>query len=109
MMITTALRDPQLFGSQLADASWSAWKKAALPALFGLHLDDDALEIFRRRTGRTLAPTASFREAYFVCGRRSGKSRIAALIAVFIAAFRDHSKHLAPGERGVVSLLAADR
>ena len=60
-------------------------------------------------TGADACADLTLREAYFMCGRRSGKSRIAALVAVFIAAFRDHSKHLAPGERGVVSLLAADR
>ncbi len=49
------------------------------------------------------------REAWVVVGRRGGKSRIAALIAVFLACFREYRNALAPGERGVVMLLAADR
>ncbi len=42
-------------------------------------------------------------------GRRGGKSRVAALLAVFLAAFRDYAGVLGPGERGVVMLIAADR
>ena len=42
-------------------------------------------------------------------GRRGGKSRIAALVAVFLACFRDYGDKLAPGERAVVMVLAADR
>ena len=56
-----------------------------------------------------MAPSEQAREAWVVAGRRGGKSRMAALIAVYIAAFRDFSSVLAPGERGVVMLLAADR
>jgi phage terminase large subunit-like protein len=44
-----------------------------------------------------------------VVGRRGGRSRIAALIAVFLAAFKSYREILAPGERGVVMVLAADR
>jgi phage terminase large subunit-like protein len=44
-----------------------------------------------------------------VCGRRSGKSRIASLVAVYEAAFVDHREHLAPGETAVVALIARDR
>src|SRR5262245_42341698 len=42
-------------------------------------------------------------------GRRAGKSRIAALIATYLATFRDYTEILAPGERGVVMVIAADR
>ena len=42
-------------------------------------------------------------------GRRGGKSLIAALVAVFLACFRDYRKILAPGERGTVMVIAADR
>jgi hypothetical protein len=44
-----------------------------------------------------------------VVGRRGGKSRIAALVAVYTAALHDWDKVLAPGERGTVPLIAADR
>jgi hypothetical protein len=44
-----------------------------------------------------------------VVGRRAGKSRIGALVAVFLAAFRSYRDLLAPGERATVMLIAADR
>jgi hypothetical protein len=40
-------------------------------------------------------------------GRRGGKSRVMALVGVFLACFRTYT--LALGERGVVMLLAADK
>ena len=47
-------------------------------------------------------------EAWIVAGRRGGKSRMAALIALFCA-IRFDSQRLAAGELGVVPLIAADR
>ena len=44
------------------------------------------------------------RELWCLCGRRAGKSRIAALVAVYIALFAPVK--LAPGERGAVLVLA---
>ena len=43
------------------------------------------------------------------CIGRTGKSFAMALIAVFLAVFRDWRKYLSPGERAVVQLVAADR
>src|SRR5262245_3237026 len=67
------------------------------------------LEVFKRLTGRSAAPSQAAREAWLVVGRRGGKSRVASLIAVFLACFRDYSKLLALGERAVVLVLASDR
>ena len=50
-----------------------------------------------------------FKEAALVIGRRGGKSRVLALIAVFLACFRDYTPHLAPGEVATVAVIAADR
>jgi hypothetical protein len=55
------------------------------------------------------AGATGFNEAWVVVGRRGGKSRIAALVAVYLALFRDYADTLSPGERGVVMCLAADR
>ena len=52
-------------------------------------------------------PTEAFREAWVVAGRRAGKSRIAALIAVYLAVFKDYAHCLAPGETAAVMVLAA--
>jgi hypothetical protein len=70
-------------------------------------MDPDALNHYERHTGRTAPPSAPSREAWVIVGRRGGKSRIAALLTVYAAAFRRY--HLAPGERGVAMVIAADR
>jgi hypothetical protein len=44
-----------------------------------------------------------------VIGRRGVKSFAMALIAVFLAVFKDWRKYLSPGERAIVLLVAADR
>src|SRR5439155_20385033 len=89
-------------------ASWAAWR-AVLAAVFGLPLDAEQLATFRGLTGRQAPPIEPAREAWIVAGRRAGKSRIAALVAVYLAAFRDYGAVLAPGERGTVMVIAADR
>jgi hypothetical protein len=40
-------------------------------------------------------------------GRRGGKSRISALVALYLACFRDYEPHLAPGEVGTLAVIAA--
>jgi phage terminase large subunit-like protein len=42
-------------------------------------------------------------------GRRAGKSFIVALIAVYLAAFKEYAPYLAPGERATIQVIAADR
>ncbi len=72
-------------------------------------MDADELALYRAHTGRTEPPTAAFGEAALVVGRRGGKSRILALIAVYLATFKDYTAHLAPGEVATVAVLAANR
>lgn len=108
MTLLDAMRDRHLFGPWLGGESWRAWR-VAIAAVFGEPIDAEDVETFRRAAGRDTPPTAPFREAYFVCGRRAGKSRVAAAIAVFMACFRDYSAVLAPGEIGTFAVLAADR
>jgi hypothetical protein len=109
MTLIDAIRHGELFARFFPQLdSWRAWL-TVLRSIFGLPLDQEELELFRRCTGRTGAFNEPVAEAWLICGRRSGKSYIAALIAVFLATFRDYSACLAPGERGVVMLLACDR
>jgi hypothetical protein len=103
-----AIDDSKLFAPWFARGDWSAWF-ALLAALFGLPMDEAALIIYQRHTGRTSAPTSAFREAWLICGRRGGKSFIMGLCAVFLACFRSYRKHLQPGERATVAVIAADR
>jgi hypothetical protein len=95
-----------VFGFAFAGDSWTAWR-GFLAALFGLPACAQYADIIRSCTGRQTLPTARAREAWMVVGRRGGKSRIAAFLAVFAACFRTYT--LSAGERGVVVVLAADR
>ncbi len=86
MNILQAMDDPALFGPHFRGSTWDAWR-AFLAALFGLPMDEAALETYRRHTGRTEPPSAPSKGAALICGRRAGKSRVMALIAVYLAAF----------------------
>jgi hypothetical protein len=107
MTILDALSDANLFAPLFRPAaSWAAWR-AFLAAVFGLPMTPAEQRRFTQHTGRTTPPTRSAREAWVVVGRRGGKSRVSALLVTFLACFRQY--HLAPGERGVAMVIAADR
>src|SRR5262245_25944220 len=105
MNILNVMRDPSLLGDHFGGSEWNPWR-AALAALFGLRIQDP--ELLRACTGREL-PCGRFQEAWFLCGRRAGKSRISALVLVYLACFVDWRRKLAPGESAVVMCLASDR
>ncbi len=109
LTILDVLDDPNLFASQFTShETWRAWR-TVLRALFGLPMTADDVAVYTAHTGRLSWPTTPAREAWFVVGRRGGKSRIAALVAVYLACFRDYRSSLAPGERATVMVIAADR
>lgn len=107
LSVLDCMDSPKIFGNEFQGPSWDRWR-VFLAALYG-PLDDDDLAVFRHHTGRATAPSTPFREAALICGRRGGKSRILALIAVYIAAFVDHRPKLAAGEYATVAIIAADR
>jgi hypothetical protein len=107
--ILQALDDPAVFRPLLKDPeTWDSWR-AFLAALFALPMDDEQLDIYRRHTGRQEPPTTPAAAAWLVIGRRGGKSFVLALIAVYLACFRDWRPYLAPGERATIPIIAADR
>ena len=110
MSILADLDDPNVYAPHFRGgaASWAAWR-AFLAALFAMPMDDAALALYRHHTGRQAPPTAAFVEAALICGRRGGKSRILALIAVHLACSRDYTPFLAPGEVATIPIVAADR
>jgi hypothetical protein len=109
LSILDAMDDGQLFAPLFRPvASWSAWRVAEA-ALFGLPMSEAELALYRRHTGRQQPPDRQAREGWWIIGRRGGKSRIAAAVAIYLAAFRDYRSILAAGEKGTVMLLAADR
>ena len=91
----------------LTGPSWAAWR-AFLKAIFALPMTDDELATYRRHTDRETPPASPVSEAWMPIGRRGGKSRIAALVALYLAIRFDVSR-LAPGELAVVPIIAADR
>jgi len=102
------MTDTELFGTQFAGNSWSTWR-ALVSAFYGLELTNDELADFQAVTGLSEAPSAALSEIWLAVGRRGGKSQMAALLAVFEAAFRDYTDRLSPGEVATVMVLAADR
>jgi hypothetical protein len=109
MNILDACRDPQVFGSAFRNrASWEAWT-SFLAALFGLPMTADQQAIYRECTGRSDLPTEPASEVWLVVGRRGGKSFVLAVVAVFLAAFKDWRQYLNVGERGTIMVIAQDR
>lgn len=112
MNIIESMQDPKLFRpwfkpSLLRGDTWAAWK-VFLKTLYALPMDGAELEIYCRHTGRTKPPTEPFEKAWLICGRRSGKSRIAALIATYNSVFREYPT-LQRGEYGVMPIVASDK
>lgn len=106
--IVEAMRDPELFGPTFGGDSWSAWR-ALLGAFYGLSLTQAQAETVNQLTDRSVAACTPFRELWMPIGRRGGKSHVASLVAVYEAAFKDHTANLSPGEWATVALIAADR
>jgi hypothetical protein len=91
----------------LNDRSLSKCQRAILKSIYGLALDEEELEIYKRCTGLEIYDPKEQIDVSIIAGRRGGKtSKIAAPVAVF-EAFRDHG--LPPGEEGYVLLLAPQR
>jgi hypothetical protein len=105
-----AMDEPKLFAEWFTrkPKSWIAWR-AFIAALFALPMTDEQKAIFTECTQRTTPPSAPTREVWMAIGRRGGKSFVLALIAVFLACFHEYRQYLAPGERGTVMIIAADK
>ncbi len=107
--ILDAMASPHLFQRWFKDeATWAAWR-AFLSALFALPLTGESLATYKACTGQKSPPEGPFTEAWLCVGRRGGKSFVLALVAVYLSLFRDWRPFLAPGERGVVMVVARDR
>ena len=113
MNIIQAIKDPNLFRPFLGDdgddlESWRAWF-TALRVVYGQRpVGGASRAVFLAATGRDYRelPTGGFDTALFLTGRRSGKSRIAAIIGAYEAVLAGHESKLSKGERGVVPICA---
>jgi len=106
--ILDLMDSPRWFAPWFAGDGWLGWK-AFLAGVFGLPMTPAMLARWQEHTRRERAPTAPAQEAWMIVGRRGGKSRVAALIAVYLACFRDYAQYLAKGEVATIPVIAADR
>jgi hypothetical protein len=111
--ILDAIEDENLFRPFLGDdlITWSRWA-VALRALYGLPIaSTNGHALVEDCTGRRVAelPWEGFKTALFLVGRRSGKSRISALIGAFEALFGGHETDLAKGEVGILPIISPSR
>jgi len=91
MTVLDALSDENLLGAAFpASESWRAWR-AFLAAVYALPMTEAERAIYTKHTGRETPPAAPAREVWCIAGRRAGKSRVAALLAVYVAAFKDYA------------------
>ena len=109
MTILDAIGDANLFRPQFKTLdTWKSWL-VILRAIFGLPMDEEERKVFTALSGRETPPETQAEEAWIIAGRRGGKSRMAAVIGVYLSCFRDYVSVLAPGERITVMVLACDR
>jgi len=82
------MEDRRLFGDTFIGPSWRPWK-TILRAAYGLPLSKSEKRWFCAHTGRTryVPPQGGWAEVLVIVGRQSGKTRVAALIADYEAAF----------------------
>ena len=115
MNIVEAMSDEQLFGksfepSLLWGDTWRFWR-VWLKALYGTPLTTTAEKsIYTRHTGRDpqdyqLEP---YREAFNICGRKAGKTKIDSLVITYSAVFGDHASSLKSGATVVCQAIATD-
>lgn len=100
-----ALSDTQLLGAAMLGESWRPWR-VLLIACMGEDLDEDERALFREFTGLDYVPGMAREEIWVAVGRRAGKTTAAGVLAVYIACLCTHDA-LAPGERGVLPIMAA--
>lgn len=101
-----ALADPRLLGGAIPGHSWLPWRAVMIAAL-GEPLTDEEREAFQSVTGRDREPLERAEELWGVVGRRGGKTRSAATLGAYLSTCCDFTDVLAPGERGVLPILAA--
>lgn len=108
MKLHAFMVDPALCGSEFAGPSWATWRVIARLLDGDAHLlSADELALAQALTGRQTFPTVPPPELFVGCGRRAGKTRFSAILAVHAAA-QTYSA-LGRGEQATVAIVAPDR
>jgi len=92
----------------LVGDDWRSWR-VLLKAAFALPMSPDELIIFRALTGWETPPSKPVLELWLCCGRRAGKSTIAALVAFYKGITADPRSFAKEEELVIVPILASDR
>jgi len=109
MNIIESIHDKEIFLNSFEDLeTWKSWQ-IYLKALFGLEMTAQERRIYKKHTRARYIPGKIQPISYVLSGRRSGKSKISALLACYIATSRDWKKILSPGEQGYIFLIANDK
>jgi hypothetical protein len=103
-----ALEDEHLFGNEVAGDSWAAMKAIVLAAL-GEALTEDERAYFQKLTKLDQESLQRAKRLVIIAGRRSGKSKSAAILAIYLAVLCDHRENLTTGEKGVVLCIAQNQ
>jgi hypothetical protein len=101
-----ALESPALLADALPGESWALWRTLLIAAM-GEALTEEERAAFHAVTGRESEPGELVEEFWAIVGRRGGKTRAAGTLAAYVGTLCDHGAYLAPGERGVIPILAA--
>lgn len=103
--IIKALKDPLLLGQFIKDSkTWRTWR-VFHRAFFGLKPARGDSKILKACTDLEKWPSKPSSEAWLIVGRRGGKSFTVALIAAYLAAFREYPV-LAAGELGHIIIVS---
>lgn len=110
MNINKSIKDENLFRGFLGEdlKSWRNWP-VALKVLYGLCIYMSRhIKLVKQCTGRDASklPKDGFNTALFLTGRRSGKSKISAVIGAYEACLSGREKKLSKGETGMVAIIA---
>jgi hypothetical protein len=116
LSIVKAMSDPNLFRGYLADrndsiSTWQNWR-TCLRVIYGLQLTTEKQrELVHQCTGRNpdKLPSEGFRVVLLLCGRRSGKSKVAGLIGGYEASLSGREQACSPGEIPCVTITSPTR
>lgn len=110
MNIIDAIHSDNIFRPLFKDPeTWRAWE-VYLKALFSLPIEEKKdRQLLKRCTNLRSSPERKIKESFVICGRRSGKSYISAIISAYLAAFKDWAPFLSPGEKGWIFIIANDK
>jgi hypothetical protein len=106
--IIECCEDPAIFGQWFRKPETWRGSFAFLSVLFGLPLTADQAAIVEQCTGRSSLSKTPYSEAWLICGRRSSKSFMLALTAVYLACFKSYDQYLQPGEVPTICVISTD-